>query len=260
MKKKFLCACAILFFVTVLSSAGMDSALSETTAVHDSACAETGSAVAEDNRNITGTYRKYDNGETPVILFFDGSCGRSRDAALFRYEELALYNLYCFNTTSPDGTSFNIANYRTSDDLQRLYGDAVIREVLRVFPEVTRIGVVSYSNGGYAANAVCRAAAGRGLTICWAAGYDNVVRKEKRYLTMPDYIRENGVPSMLAVSTDRHRQITINSVHELADYGADYAATKTYESRHDGLMSADGVSRDLAEFAERYFPGYEGKG
>ena len=243
----------LLMFTALFSFSGIPAAVSETNAASDPACAEIRSVTAETNRNITGTYRKYDDGDTPVILFFDGSCGLSRDAALFRYEELVSYNLYCFNTTSPDGVSFNIANYRTAGDLQHQYGDAVIREVLRTFPAATKIGVVSYSNGGYAANAVCRAAAGKGLTVCWAAGYDNIVREEKRYLTYPDYIRENDVPCMLAVSTDRHRAITRNSAAELTAHGSDYAITKTYDAKHNELLSADGVSRDLADFAVRYF-------
>ena len=188
----------LLMFTALFSFSEIPAAVSETNAASDLACAEIRSVTAETNRNITGTYRKYDDGDTPVILFFDGSCGLSRDAALFRYEELVSYNLYCFNTTSPDGVSFNIANYRTAGDLQHQYGDAVIREVLRTFPAATKIGVVSYSNGGYAANAVCRAAAGKG-------------------------------------------------------HGSDYAVTKTYDAKHNELLSADGVSRDLADFAVRYF-------
>ena len=215
--------------------------------------AETGSVVPEDNPYILGTYRKLDSGVTPVILFFDGSGAKSKNAALLRFADLDGYNLFCFNSTSRDIRSFDIANYPDTETLKAQYADVVIREVLLIFPDAEKIGIVSYSNGGYAAGTVCMSAIENGLTVCWVAGYDNVVRAEKRYLAATEFIRENGIPALLAVSTDLQRPITRNSIAELDENWADYAWTGVYDARHGTLMDADGVSRDLAAFAARYF-------
>ena len=223
---------------------------------------EIGTVTAANNKNVTGTYRKYDSGITPVIVVLEGSSVLSRNSPFLGFDDLRKYNMYSFNSTSPDGKSFSIStSYKSREAIETGYCQIVAEEVKKVFPDAAKIGIVSYSAGGYGANGVAKSISESGSVISWVAGYDNVVREDQRFKTFDDYIKKSAIPSLLCISSDQYRPITLNSRAEAETHPDDYTEICYYSGYHgkfvkrnsSNLSTGNTLSSDLALFAEKHF-------
>lgn len=234
---------------------------------HDAVSAEIKTVIANKNKNIKGTYRKYDSGETPVIVVLEGTGNESQYSVFLKAEDLSKYNMYVFNSTSKDGKSYSISNAKNAEDLYSGYCQAITEEVKKAYPNATKIGVVSYSAGGYGSNGVVKSAAQDGMTISWVAGYDNIPKEEKKFTTFDDFIKKNSIPSMLCISSDRFRPITKNTKTEAESNPNDYSIINTYDGNHGNFVKNNSTNTstgtslfsDLAKFAEENFFGIKQK-
>lgn len=231
---------------------------------HDPLSAEIQTVSAKNNDKVVGTYRKYDSGESPVIVVLEGSSKASKDSAFLKFEDLNKYNMYTFNSTSEDGSSFSIVtSYKSADAISNGYCHVVADEVKRVFPNASKIGIVSYSAGGYGANGVAKSLSESATTISWVAGYDNVLREDQQYKTFDDFIKKSKIPSMLCVSSDKFRPITKNTKTEAETNANDYSVINVYDGNHGkfvtdnsaNVSTGSSLSSDLAKFAEENFFG-----
>jgi hypothetical protein len=218
--------------------------------------------TAANNKNVTGTYRKYDSGKTPVIVVLEGSSVLSQNSPFLAFDDLRKYNMYSFNSTSPNGKSFSLStSYKSREAIETGYCQVVAEEVKKVFPDAAKIGIISYSAGGYGANGVAKSISESGSIVSWVAGYDNILREDQHYKTFDDYIKKSTIPSLLGISSDKYRLITQNSITEAKTHPDDYTVICYYSGYHGkfvrsnsaNILTGNSLSSDLASFAEQYF-------
>ena len=136
------------------------------------------------------SFRNVDDGETPVIIYIEGTGWRIEDT-FFTSETYSNTNVIfiCSN-----GNGCNFACVWREDEMEQI-GVDIVDTVKKIYPKVTDVVNITFSNGGYGANTVYNACKKEGLKTLCAVFMDSVPRRFE-----PKDIVEDGIPIMICLS------------------------------------------------------------
>ena len=180
--------------------------------------------------------RNADDGETPVVIYLEGST--------WNIEESICYsNLYCgMNMIGfcSRTDSYNFSGFWKQDDIDRM-ADEIVGIVLSAFPKTKKVVNVSFSNGGYMADALYRRCRENGIETLCVVSLDSWPER----WGFRD-IETGGQPMMICLSqTNIWNHITGNT----REYAMSAKATvKEYPVTHGALETDKAVHNDVYEF------------
>lgn len=185
---------------------------------------------------IPHDWRKVDDGETPVVIYLEGSTWNIEKSI---YTSSLYYglNMICICSRTKQ---YNFSGYWRQEDLDRMAGE-VLDLVRGTFPEVKTVINISFSNGGYMANALHRQCRENGIETLCAVCLESWPER----WGFPD-IEADSVPLMIGLSqTKIPRHITEKTM----EYAQTAKATvREYPVNHGALETDHTVHSDVYDF------------
>lgn len=147
--------------------------------------------VSEANaENIPYDWRKVDDGETPVVIYLEGSTWNI-DKSIYTSSLYYGLNMICF-CSKTDCYDFS-GIWREAD--MKGVAEQIVSVIKEMFPNVQTVINISFSNGGYAADAVYEACKANGIVTVCAVSLESY---PKRFGFSG--IEADGVPLLIGLS------------------------------------------------------------
>ena len=182
--------------------------------------------------------QKVDDGETPVIIYLEGSAWRA-DKTIMGNGLYEGTNILCICSQN---NQYNFSAIWRKNDMLGL-GENIVYRLWQEFPEAAEVVIIGFSNGGYAMDAAYQKCREYGIKTSCAVCMDAY---PKRYGL--DELEKDGVPVMFAISGTTIRDHVTGRTKEHVK-GAE-ALVKQYDMTHGALEQDAEVQRDVWEFIQ----------